>query len=114
LTKEYEMAKVQEVKEIPTAKVLDPPNLPEKKSYPPRLLFMLLGTVLALSCGVTWVFGRQMWEQSDPADPGKALAREVFVALKGTMPWASRNGSALHQESGKKGERVDPSTSREQ
>ena len=49
LTQEYELAKVQEAKEIPTVKVLDPPNLPEKKSFPPRLLFMLLGTMLALS-----------------------------------------------------------------
>lgn len=35
LTKEYEMAKVQEVKEIPAVKVLDYPNIPEKKSFPP-------------------------------------------------------------------------------
>ena len=49
LTQEYELAKVQEAKGIPTVKVLDPPNLPEKKSFPPRLLFMLLGTMLALS-----------------------------------------------------------------
>src|SRR5208283_286789 len=34
LTQEYELAKVQEAKEIPTVKVLDSPNLPEKKSFP--------------------------------------------------------------------------------
>src|SRR5439155_1386233 len=47
LTKEYELAKVQEVKEIPTVKVLDSPNIPERKSFPPRLLIMFLGTVFA-------------------------------------------------------------------
>src|SRR5437588_6940153 len=47
LTKEYELAKVQEVKEIPTVKVLDSPNIPDKKSFPTRRLIMLLGTAFA-------------------------------------------------------------------
>jgi len=78
LTQEYELAKVQEAKAIPTVKVLDPPNLPEKKSFPPRLLLTVLGTVLALSCGVAWVFGRRWWEQTDPTSPAKVLAQKVF------------------------------------
>jgi len=81
LTQEYELAKVQEAKAIPTVKVLDPPNLPEKKSFPPRLLFTVLGTVLALSCGVAWVFGRRWWEQADPTSPGKVLAQKVWGSL---------------------------------
>src|SRR5260370_19196326 len=44
LTKEYELAKVQEVKEIPVVKVLDSPSIPDKKSFHPRLLIMLFGT----------------------------------------------------------------------
>ena len=36
LTKEYEMAKVQEVKEIPAVKILDSPPITDKKSFPPR------------------------------------------------------------------------------
>jgi capsule polysaccharide export protein KpsE/RkpR len=109
LTQEYELARVQEAKGIPTVKVLDPPNLPEKKSYPPRLLFVLLGTVLALSCGVTWVFGRTKWEQRDPTDPRKVLAQEVFGTVKMAMPWASRNGSGFRAESRRTGGHVDPS-----
>jgi uncharacterized protein involved in exopolysaccharide biosynthesis len=108
LTKEYELAKVQEAKEIPTVKVLDPPNLPEMKSYPPRPLFMLLGTVLAFACGVTWVFGRTMWEQTDPADPGIVLAQEVLDTVRKAMPWVSRNGSGVHAHSGRTGQRAEP------
>jgi capsule polysaccharide export protein KpsE/RkpR len=92
LTQEYELAKVQEAKEIPTVKVLDPPNLPERKSFPPRLLFMLVGTTMALGCGATWIFGRTMWEQMDPANPKLVLAQEVFSAVRSGIPWASRNG----------------------
>jgi len=93
LTQEYELARVQEAKGIPSVKVLDPPNLPEKKSFPPRLLFVVLGTVLALSCGVAWVFGRTRWEQTEPSNPGKVLAQEVFDSVRAAMPWASRSGS---------------------
>jgi len=93
LGQEYELARVEEAKGIATVKVLDPPNLPEKKSFPPRLSYMLLGTVLALSCGLAWVFGRTRWEQTDPSNPGKVLAQEVFDSVKAAMPWASRSGS---------------------
>ena len=108
LTQEYELAKVQEAKEIATVKVLDPPSLPEKKSFPPRLLLMLVGTVLALSCGVAWVFGCRMWEQTDSSNPGKVLAQEVFDTVQAVMPWASRNGSWLRAESRRTGDHVDP------
>ncbi len=108
LTQEYELAKVQEAKEIPTAKVLDSPNIPERKTSPHRALITLLGTVLAFSCGVTWLFGRKTWEHTDPADPGKALAQEVFDTVKATLPWVLRNGSALHASSRKPGGRVVP------
>src|SRR6202047_11587 len=40
LTKEYESAKVQEAKEIPTVKVLDHADVPDKKSFPPRLVII--------------------------------------------------------------------------
>jgi uncharacterized protein involved in exopolysaccharide biosynthesis len=96
LTQEYELAKVEEAKEIPTVKVLDPANVPEKKSLPPRLLIMFLGTAFAFSIGVTWVFGNALWKQTDPQDPRKVLAQEVLDTVKAKMPWASPNGSYLH------------------
>jgi uncharacterized protein involved in exopolysaccharide biosynthesis len=109
LTQEYELAKVQEAKEIPTVKVLDTPNLPERKSFPPRTLITLLGAMLSLACGVAWVLGHTMWEQTSPTDPGKVLAQEVFDTVKAAMPWASRNGFWARAESRKTGGHVDPS-----
>ncbi|MFY9643666.1 MAG: lipopolysaccharide biosynthesis protein, partial [Terriglobales bacterium] len=38
LTKQYELAKVEEAKEIPTIKVLDEPVVPDRRIWPPRLL----------------------------------------------------------------------------
>jgi capsule polysaccharide export protein KpsE/RkpR len=93
LTQEYELAKVREAKEIPSVKVLDSPNLPERKSFPPRLAIMFLGAVFALLMAGAWVLGRERWEATDPLDPRKQLAAEVFHAANATMPWAQPNGS---------------------
>src|SRR5258708_37829189 len=65
LTKEYEMAKVQEVKEIPTVKDLDVASVPDKKSFPPRLLIILLGMILATCFGVLFVLGLAILELAD-------------------------------------------------
>ena len=110
LTQEYELAKVQEAKEIPSVKVLDSPNVPEKKSFPPRTLLTLLGATLAFSCGAAWVFGRTRWAQTDPADPRKVLAQEIFDTTKAAMPWAARNGHRLRTEGPKTGASIDHRT----
>jgi uncharacterized protein involved in exopolysaccharide biosynthesis len=95
LTQECEMAKVQEAKETPSVKVLDPATVPEKKSFPPRLLIMLLGTVFAFMLGALWVLGQAQWKELDPQHPGKLLAREAYVRLKADLGLTSRNGSRL-------------------
>jgi hypothetical protein len=109
LTQEYELAKVQEAKEIPTVKVLDPPNLPDKKSFPPRTLIVLLGTVLAFSLGVTWVLGSALWEGTDPADPGKLLAQEILDTAKAALPrpWRNRSNDRPRPCSGRQGARSE-------
>jgi capsule polysaccharide export protein KpsE/RkpR len=91
LTKEYELAKVQEAKEIPTVKVLDVANIPDKKSSPHRLLIILLGTALVLSGAVTWVFANTIWQETDARDPRKELAQEVYSTIWARLPWLSRN-----------------------
>jgi len=96
LTKEYELAKVQEAKEIPTVKVLDMPNIPEKKSFPPRLVIMFVGTFIGLAGTVAFVFGKTSWQATDANDPRKILAREVFQTTKAYLPWASKNGWKHH------------------
>ena len=92
LTQQYEMAKVQEAKEIPSVKVLDMPVVPERKSFPPRLLIIFLGTSMAFTLGVVWVFGRAAWEMTNAEDPRKVLAQEVWTTLRSQKFWGWRDG----------------------
>jgi capsule polysaccharide export protein KpsE/RkpR len=93
LTKEYELAKVQEAKEIPTVKVLDAPNIPDKKAFPPRLVIMLLGTAFAFAMAMIWSLGKTAWAGIDASDPRKALAQEVITTVQANLPKFSRNGT---------------------
>lgn len=95
LTEQYELAKVQEAKETPSIKVLDPARVPERKSFPPRLVITFLGTFLACAMSVIWVLGSARWNEVDPQDPRKVFAKEIADTLKAQMPWASRNGNPL-------------------
>jgi uncharacterized protein involved in exopolysaccharide biosynthesis len=93
LTEQYELAKVQEAKETPSVKVLDAAGIPEKKSFPPRLVIMFLGTFLVSALSVICVLGRARWDEVDSQDPRKVFVQEVSGTLKARMPWASRNGT---------------------
>ncbi len=95
LTQQYELAKVQEAKEIPSVKVLDAADLPERKSFPPRLLIVFLGTFLWFACAAIWVLGSARWAEMDPKDPQRVFAEEVFTTLRAQKPWFSRNGHRL-------------------
>jgi capsule polysaccharide export protein KpsE/RkpR len=92
LTKEYEMAKVQEVKEIPAVKVLDYPNIPERKAFPPRTLILFLGMTMSFAAATIWVFGKTTWDRADSNDPRKQFAQEVFTTVKAAIPHFSQNG----------------------
>jgi capsule polysaccharide export protein KpsE/RkpR len=93
LTKEYEMAKIEEVKQIPTVKVLDVADVPDKKSFPPRFFLTLIGTALAFSGALTWVFGKAYWQETDARHPAKVFAQEVFSTVSGRWPRLAQAGS---------------------
>jgi uncharacterized protein involved in exopolysaccharide biosynthesis len=93
LTEQYELAKVQEAKETPSVKVLDPARIPERKSFPPRTAITFLGTLFVLAASVIWVFGSARWNEVDSQDPRKIFALEIASVLKAHAPWPSANGN---------------------
>jgi capsule polysaccharide export protein KpsE/RkpR len=82
LTKLYELAKVEEARETPSVKVLDAADVPERKSYPPRLVFMIIGTGLVFVLTCVWVLARARWQEIDPRDPGKILFQNIFETVR--------------------------------
>jgi len=95
LNQQCELAKVQEAKETPSVKVLDPAKVPEKKSFPPRLLIMFLGVVFSMMMGVAWVLAKASWDSVEPDHPAKLLAQDAYSKLKGDLRLASENGMRL-------------------
>lgn len=92
LTQQYELAKVQEAKEIPTVKVLDGAIVPTKKTFPPRTVIVILGTMLGITLAMTWIVAKTRWAAADVEDPRKVFATEVFDTLQARVPKFSRNG----------------------
>jgi capsule polysaccharide export protein KpsE/RkpR len=88
LTQQYELAKVQEAKEIPTVKVLDTANLPERKSFPKRTLIVELGTLFAFSLGVFVVLASAKWREIDPNCAEKRFLTEIWARVR---EWSERS-----------------------
>jgi capsule polysaccharide export protein KpsE/RkpR len=82
LTQQYEIARIQEAKDIPVLSVIDAPGIPEKKSFPPRILMTLLLTLFAIGVAAVWLLSTYWWTRVDPADPRKRLAREIWSDLQ--------------------------------
>jgi capsule polysaccharide export protein KpsE/RkpR len=96
LTQEYELAKVQEAKDTPSIRVLDAASVPERKSFPPRMIIILLSAFAACGAGAMWLLGRVRWEQIDTEDAGKALVSEVIQDISSTLAWKSPQGLRMH------------------
>lgn len=110
LTQEYELAKVEEAKETPSIKVLDSPDIPERKSFPPRMLMIVLGTLLFPLVGVMYILGLSAWNETSSTDVRKMFATEVWNDLRSTMTQLGANGKSSGEPlAGKKSNGDTPS-----
>jgi capsule polysaccharide export protein KpsE/RkpR len=82
LTQQYEMARIDEAKDVPVVSVIDTPGVPEKKSFPPRLLLTLVLTFFAFATTAALILMRDRWSMIDPGNPGKMFAAEVLLAVR--------------------------------
>lgn len=87
LTKQYETAKVQEAKEIPTVRVLDVANVPQRKSSPIRSRIVILGTLLSFVVAFIAVRATTAWEELDAQDERKTLVTEMIGAVLNSHLW---------------------------
>lgn len=78
LSQRYELARIQEAKEVPTVNVVDQAFVPEKKSYPQRWLIVFLLTFVSVAGASAWIVGTTRWHQVSDDDPGKQLAATIW------------------------------------
>jgi uncharacterized protein involved in exopolysaccharide biosynthesis len=77
LTQQYEVARIQEAKDVPVVSVIDMPGIPEKKSFPPRLLVALILTIFAIAVTAATLLFLHRWQLVSNSDPRKVLARRI-------------------------------------
>jgi uncharacterized protein involved in exopolysaccharide biosynthesis len=77
LTQQRELAQIQEAKEIPTVKVLDPGELPERKSGPHRILLVLESGLFCMVFSALWIFAQDLWWKLNSDDPRKQIMEEI-------------------------------------
>ena len=81
LTQQFEMAKIQEAKEIPTVKLLDPPSTPERRSPRPALI-VELGTFLAALMACFSVFLDDQWNRWNPDDHRRIFLSRAYLGAR--------------------------------
>jgi capsule polysaccharide export protein KpsE/RkpR len=85
LTQEYELARIEEAKDIPAVSVIDAPAVPEKKSFPPRLMFALLLTAVSVAATAAWLLAQNAWDKLDAHDPLRALGNEMWTTARARL-----------------------------
>ena len=82
LTQQYETAKIEEAKELPSVRVMDPAIAPERKSSPHRVLIWISSVLGSLVLTAFWVLGKNSWEQMPVHDSRRLLAADVAAEIR--------------------------------
>lgn len=82
LSQQYEMARIEEAKDTPVVSVFDPPLLPEKKSFPPRVPVTLVLTLLVDIAACFFIITRHRWQQVSESDPRRQLAEQIEASIR--------------------------------
>lgn len=85
VTQQFEMAKIQEAKELPIVRVMDAGVASEKRSSPIRSLIVAGSVFGALVLACFWVMGKHRWEQVPADDPYRLLAADIAGEFKSAL-----------------------------
>ena len=85
LTKQFEMAKINEARDSSSIQVLDEAVTPLRKSKPKRSLIVILSAVTAFFCSIFLVFIKEYLAKLSPEDG--AMLSEIKGTLKGMLRW---------------------------
>jgi capsule polysaccharide export protein KpsE/RkpR len=85
VTQQFELAKIQEAKELPIVRVMDAGVAPEKRSSPIRSLIVGGAVLGALVLACLWVMGKHRWEQVPSDDSYRLLAADVAGEFRSVL-----------------------------
>jgi capsule polysaccharide export protein KpsE/RkpR len=88
LSEEYETARIEEAKSIPTIGVIDFPGLPETRTGPHRTLIVLISTFLSFIMTALFLLARRSWLAMDALDARRVLANSVQTTIQNS--WRRR------------------------
>lgn len=82
LTQQFELAQLQEAKDIPVLSVIDSPGISDKRSFPQRTLLILILTIVEGLAISAFIIVRFHWLAIHPADPRRRIAVEASDAFR--------------------------------
>lgn len=85
LSQQYEMARIEEAKDTPVVSVIDAPLLPEKKSFPPRLLVIVIMTGSITAAFAALILLRESWNRVGQNDARKVLILQVVHSISSRL-----------------------------
>ena len=85
VTQQFEMARIQEAKELPIVRVMDAGVAPEKRSSPIRSLIVAGSVLGAIFLACLWVMGKKRWEHVPADDPYRLLAADVAGEVRSVL-----------------------------
>ena len=89
LSEEYEMARIEEAKSIPTIGVIDFPGYPERRTGPHRTLIVLISTALSFVLTAVFLLMRRWWLGMDELDGRRVLADRIGATIQAR--WSRRS-----------------------
>jgi capsule polysaccharide export protein KpsE/RkpR len=81
LSAEYETARIEEAKSVPTVSIIDPAGWPERKSSPHRLIVILVSTLLGFVIGSLFLLGQRSWLAMEEVDTRRVIGRELAASV---------------------------------
>ncbi len=82
LAKEFEVAKLDEAREGAIVQVVDAPAVPDKKSFPPRLLIIIGSAIFAFFVAAFWVSIRQRFALAAELPENRRRLRHIKTLWK--------------------------------
>lgn len=81
LTQQFELARIQEAKDVPVVSVIDAPGIPEKKSFPPRLLLAVLISGISALLTSAFLLAEDQWRKVPLNDLRRVLVFAISTDL---------------------------------